>query len=203
MQLADVRHRLWFCAALANALSPQLIGAATISTPYGGSQAAQTVGLMLPFNRVLQDIRPGSPPIEEANWLPILHPWTNIVTTKGQSSLMLSVNDGIVTQRLMRRRGDIRLAEVDSNHFDVLLNPETLRLIEEAIQEVRAETSNEWRLSGRENHLAGLHVVLQYFRTDVDFAQCMLDDVHGFIPAEAGQSVRPDHRRCSALMHPP
>lgn len=148
MQLADVRHRSWLCAALANALSPQLIGMATISSPSGGSQAAQTVGFMLPFNRVLRDIRPGSPPIEEANWLPILHPRTNIVMTKGHSSLMLSGNDGIVTQQSIRRRKDIRLAGVDSNHFDVLLNPETLRLIEEAIQEVRAETSNERRLPG-------------------------------------------------------
>ena len=49
----------------------------------------------------------------------------------------------------MRRREDIRLAEVDSNHFDVLLNPDTLRLIAEAIHAVRAETGDGRRLSGQ------------------------------------------------------
>lgn len=131
---------------LANALGDQVRGGITISTPYGGSQAAQLVQFMLPFHQVLRDIQPGSAPIEDANAFNSQHPWTNIVTTAGHSSFMLAANDGVVTQESMRHREDICLIDIDSDHYEVLRNPATLVMIEDAIVQAGVLSSNRKRL---------------------------------------------------------
>ena len=121
---------------LANTLRDLVHGAVTISTPYGGSQAAQLVKYMMPFNQMLRDIQPGSAPIEQGNRFKSAHPWTNIVTTAGHSAMMLAANDGVVTVDSMRHRPDIRLVEVNADHFTVLRDPSTLGIIQESIQQV-------------------------------------------------------------------
>lgn len=126
---------------LANAAPERVLGAVTISTPYGGSQVAQLVKYMMPFNQVLRDIQPGSAPIEQGNRFDSAHPWTNIVTTAGRSSMMMEANDGVVTADSMRHRPDIRLVDVDADHFSVLLDPATLQIIRESIS--HAETLAE------------------------------------------------------------
>ena len=42
---------------LANALSEQVIGAVTLSTPYGGSEAAEVVKFMVPFTKYQDMVR--------------------------------------------------------------------------------------------------------------------------------------------------
>lgn len=123
---------------LANELADQVLGAVTMSTPYGGSGEAMFAKYMLPFNRVLKEIQPHSAPILEANAVEIRHPWTAIVSTAGHSPLMATANDGVVTQASMRYRKDIRLVEVASNHYEVVLAHEAVAIIREAIQEVKA-----------------------------------------------------------------
>jgi pimeloyl-ACP methyl ester carboxylesterase len=118
---------------LAHALEDKVSGAVTLSTPYGGSEAAELVKYMLPFNRVIQEIRPRSAPIEEANKFDIKHPWTNIVTLDGHSPFMVAANDGVVTRDSMRHREDIRLIEVMSSHYEVVLHEETVAIIRSAI----------------------------------------------------------------------
>lgn len=125
-----------YAVHLANELKDDVLGAVTISTPYGGSEEARLAKYMMPFNQVLNDIQPYSRPIVEARTLRILHPWTNIVSTAGSSPLMAVANDGVVTQKSMRYRRDIRLVEVASNHYEILLNPETVAIIKKAMQEV-------------------------------------------------------------------
>lgn len=121
---------------LANEMPDRVIGAASMSTPYGGSKAAEGLRYMLPFNQVLRDIQPFSPPIIKAKTLKILHPWTNIVTTRGKSPFMLEDNDGVVTRSSMRYRQDMRLVEVDCNHFEVVLSPAVVTTIAACIEEV-------------------------------------------------------------------
>jgi pimeloyl-ACP methyl ester carboxylesterase len=124
---------------LANALVDNVLGAVTLSTPYGGSKAAEMVQFLLPFNKVVQDIQPLSAPILEANAFPVAQPWVNIVTTAGHSPFMPAANDGVVTLESMRHRQDIRVIEVASNHYEVLLNYEAVRIIKYTIEEVESQ----------------------------------------------------------------
>lgn len=122
---------------LANDLSDKVLGAVTMSTPYGGSKAAQFAKYVLPFNQVLRDIQPHSAPIAEGHGFKILPPWTNIVTTGGHSSLMPAANDGVVTQDSMCYRQDIKLVDVESNHQEILLSHEAVAIIRKAIKELK------------------------------------------------------------------
>jgi pimeloyl-ACP methyl ester carboxylesterase len=126
---------------LANELSDIVLGAVTISTPYGGSKAAQFAQYLLPFNQVLHDIQPHSPPIANGHDFTISRSWTNIVTTGGHSSLMTAANDGVVTQDSMCYRQDITLIDVESNHPEVLQSHEAVGIIRKVINGLRRRTS--------------------------------------------------------------
>ncbi len=119
---------------LANELSDMVLGAVTISTPYGGSRAAQFANYIWPFNQVLRDIQPHSPPIAKGHECKILHPWTNIVTTGGHSSLMMEPNDGVVTQDSMSHRQDMTLVDVESSHHEILLSHEAVAIIRKVMK---------------------------------------------------------------------
>jgi pimeloyl-ACP methyl ester carboxylesterase len=82
---------------LANSLPKQTIGAVTLSTPYGGAEVADYAKYFLPFSRLMKDIGPSSWAMKQANRIKIQHPWTNVVTVKGQSPFMVQPNDGVVT----------------------------------------------------------------------------------------------------------
>lgn len=51
---------------LANAIPHRVLGAVTMSTPYGDSEAAEFVKYILPFNQLIRDIQPMSAPILQA-----------------------------------------------------------------------------------------------------------------------------------------
>ncbi|HYD94671.1 MAG TPA: alpha/beta hydrolase [Noviherbaspirillum sp.] len=119
---------------LANELPDKVAGAVTISTPYGGSKAAEVIQYLLPLSQLVKDIQPSSAPIVEGNRFKVVHPWTNIVTTKGHSPLMTLPNDGVVTHASMRYRKDITLVDVPRNHYEILLSHEAVAIIKNAIE---------------------------------------------------------------------
>jgi hypothetical protein len=51
--------------------------------------------------------------MKEARNIKIQHPWTNVVTVKGQSTFMHEANDGVVTIDSMKHHDDMELVEVD------------------------------------------------------------------------------------------
>ena len=120
---------------LSHALGSKVVGGMTMSTPYGGSEAANMVACFLPFSRLIKDIRPCGKPIQDAENMKAPRRWTNIVTTSGASPFILQPNDGIVSVNSMRRRKDIRLIEVPCNHFEVVLNPLVVEIIRDLIIE--------------------------------------------------------------------
>ncbi|MBK4736611.1 hypothetical protein [Noviherbaspirillum pedocola] len=120
---------------LAHHLGKRAVGGVTLSTPYGGSAAANVVACFLPFSRVMNDIRPTGRPILEASRLDAPRIWTNVVTLAGASPFMLEQNDGVVTLESMRHRKDIRLVDVDCNHFEVVLNQSAIDVIQDSITE--------------------------------------------------------------------
>lgn len=122
---------------LAAELGEQVLGGVTMSTPYGGSEAAEMVACLLPFSQVLKDIRPRSAPILEGKQIALNVPWTNLVSTAGASPFMLAANDGVVTQDSMRHRDDIQLVDIACNHFEIVLNQDALAVIQREIAQVK------------------------------------------------------------------
>ena len=116
---------------LANAIPKQVLGAVTLSTPYGGAEVADFAKFFLPFSRLMRDIGPSSWAMTEARNIKIQHPWTNVVTLKGQSPFMVEPNDGVVTISSMKHHADMELVEVDYNHYEVVLSDKIVDIIKE------------------------------------------------------------------------
>ena len=119
---------------LANLMPDQVLGAVTLSTPYGGAETADYAQYFLPFSRLLRDIGPSSWPMRQVNKIEVQHPWTNIVTVKGGAAWILGANDGIVTVRSQKYHGhDMELVEVNYNHYEVVLSDSVVDMIKERI----------------------------------------------------------------------
>jgi hypothetical protein len=107
----------------------QVLGAITLSTPYGGSEVADYAKFFLPFSRLMKDIGPSSWVMKQADKIKIQHPWTNVVTVKGQSPFIAEPNDGVVTIDSQRHHEDMKLVDVDYNHYEVLQAESVVKLI--------------------------------------------------------------------------
>jgi len=121
---------------LANAMPQQVLGAVTLSTPYGGAEVAEFAKYFLPFSRLMRDIGPSSWAMKQANKIKIQHPWTNIVTVKGQSPFIHEPNDGVVTIASQKHHEDMELVEVDYNHYEVVLNEQVVKFIKQRIKKI-------------------------------------------------------------------
>ena len=116
---------------LANAIPKQVFGAVTISTPYGGAEVAEFAKFFLPFSRLMRDIGPSSWVMRQADKIKIKHPWTNIVTVKGQSPFIAEPNDGVVTISSQQHHEDMELIKIDYNHYEVMLSDKVVKIIKE------------------------------------------------------------------------
>ena len=122
---------------LANAIPDQVLGAITLSTPYGGAEVAEFAKFFLPFSRLMRDIGPSSWAMKQANKIKIQHPWTNIVTIKGQSPFIHEPNDGVVTIASQKHHIDMELVEIDYNHYEVVLSDQVVKLIKQRIKKIK------------------------------------------------------------------
>jgi len=144
-QLADVQDMAFIAHSLggiyalhvANAMPEQVVGAVTLSTPYGGAEVAEYAKYFLPFSRLMRDIGPNSWAFEQADRIKIQHPWTNVVTVKGQSPFMLAHNDGVVTIASQKHHEDMELVEVDYNHYEVVLAEPVVKIIKERVKKFK------------------------------------------------------------------
>ena len=122
---------------LANSMPKRVLGAVTLSTPYGGAEVADYAQYFLPFSRLMRDIGPSSWSMRQADRIKIQHPWTNVVTVKGQSPFMLAANDGVVTIASQRHHADMELVDVDCNHYEVVLSDTVVELIQERVKKFK------------------------------------------------------------------
>lgn len=144
-QLRDFKDVFFVCHSLGGIyalhlseyMSDRVVGACTISTPYGGAESADFAKYFLPFSRLLRDIGPRSIPMSDARKINIKHPWTNIVTTRGNSPWIIHDNDGVVTVKSMKCRKDMNFIEVDINHYEVVLSPITVNIIKDKLKEIK------------------------------------------------------------------
>jgi pimeloyl-ACP methyl ester carboxylesterase len=137
--LVFVAHSLGgiYALHLANNMPEVIKGAVTLSTPYGGAEVADYAQYFLPFSRLMRDIGPSSWVMKQANRIKIQHPWTNIVTVKGQSPFMHEPNDGVVTIASQKHHADMELVEVACNHYEVVLSDAVVKLVEERVNKFK------------------------------------------------------------------
>ena len=120
---------------LSNLMPSKVLGAVTLSTPYGGAETADFVKYFLPFSKLLRDIGPNSWPMRQADNIEIRHPWCNIVTTKGNAPWIHGKNDGVVTVASQRHHHTgMELIEINYNHYEVVLSEQVVALIQERIK---------------------------------------------------------------------
>lgn len=120
---------------LANEFPDRVLGAVTLSTPYGGAEVADVAKYFLPYSRLLKDIGPTSWAMKAARSITIDKSWTNIVTTQGSAPWIPAPNDGVVTISSQRKREDImELIELDCNHYEVVLNNMVVAVINNCIK---------------------------------------------------------------------
>lgn len=122
---------------LADAFPKNVLGAVTLSSPYGGAECADYAKYFLPFSRLLRDIGPASTPIKSASRIPIQHPWLNIVTTRGDSPWIMQPNDGVVTVSSMRHRPEMQFEELYINHYEVVMSPKTVDIIKQFVYNIK------------------------------------------------------------------
>ena len=137
--LVFVAHSLGgiYSLHLANSMPNAVKGAVTLSTPYGGAAVADYAKYFLPFSRLMRDIGPSSWAMKQADKIKIQHPWTNVVTVKGQSPFMHEPNDGVVTIASQKFHADMELVEVDFNHYEVVLSDLVVGLIQERVKKFK------------------------------------------------------------------
>jgi len=122
---------------LADAFPQNVLGAVTLSSPYGGAENADYAKYFLPFNRLLRDIGPTSAPMKLAGSIQIRHPWLNIVTTRGDSPWIMQTNDGVVSISSMRHRSEMQFKELYINHYEVVMSPKTVDIIKEFVYNIK------------------------------------------------------------------
>ena len=122
---------------IANIIPKQVFGAVTLSTPYGGAEVADFAQFFLPFSRLMLDIGPSSWAMKQASKIKIQHPWTNVVTVRGQSPFIPVANDGVVSIKSQKHHEDMELIEVNYNHYEVVLNDEVINIIQERTKKFR------------------------------------------------------------------
>ena len=143
-QLTDVKDMCFVAHSLggiyslhiANAVPKQVLGAVTLSTPYGGAEVADYAKYFLPFSRLMRDIGPSSWAMREAAKIKVQHPWTNIVTVQGRSPFIVVANDGVVSIQSQRHHADMELIDVDYNHYEVVLAEPVIDIIRERINRI-------------------------------------------------------------------
>lgn len=123
---------------LAQEFPDQVLGAVTLSTPYGGAESADVAKYFLPYSRLLKDIGPNSWAMKKARTFDLHKPWLNVVTTTGSAPWISAPNDGVVTIASQSHRGEImELIELDCNHYEVVLNDQVIEIIKKRIADVR------------------------------------------------------------------
>jgi pimeloyl-ACP methyl ester carboxylesterase len=144
-QLMDVKDIVFIAHSLggiyalhiANSMPNQVLGAVTLSTPYGGAEVADYAQYFLPFSRLMRDIGPNSWAMRQADQIKIQHPWTNVVTLQGQSPFMLAPNDGVVTIASQQAHKGMDLVDANFNHYEVVLAEPIIKVIKERIKKFK------------------------------------------------------------------
>jgi pimeloyl-ACP methyl ester carboxylesterase len=117
-----------YAVYIAEYLNRSLRGSVSIASPFGGSDSATVLNMIKPC-QLYKDISPYSDPIYTSQKIKIKCPWVQVVTTAGDSHWMNVANDGVVTKRSMMIRKDMRFVEVNSGHYEIMMQNRVVDVI--------------------------------------------------------------------------
>ena len=122
---------------LYNHFRKQIKRAITLSTPYAGVVNANLMQWVFPYHQLLHDVGSVSRPVLESHYTKIKIPWTQIVSTTGDTPWMnpFIKNDGVVSQYSMTYREDISYCYVDSNHYEIVADPDVVDFISGSVRD--------------------------------------------------------------------
>jgi len=110
----------------------------TISTPFNGSVAAGQLSLYYPEYQMLKDIYVNSTPVTESRKAleTINIPWLQIVSTTGHVPLINKPNDGVVGIDSQQHHKHMDSISLPYNHFEILLNEDTVLVVNEFLKKI-------------------------------------------------------------------
>lgn len=108
----------------------------TISSPFGGSNAATMIKLMYPSVRVLRHICSSSPHIAALRQFTPNVPVCSIVTNKRLGLFQYEPSDGVVTAQSQMALPYPNYVKLDCGHTEVLLMPETVDTIRRLLHSI-------------------------------------------------------------------
>lgn len=112
----------------------------TISTPFGGSEAATRLALVLPYNPFIKNIHVYNPTLNSVSRIGAVVPMLRIITTAGQNYFEPKPNDGVVTVDSQEDiQGNITTHYQNLNHFEILMCSDTVIHIRDFIRSTLAE----------------------------------------------------------------
>lgn len=106
----------------------------SISTPFGGSETAGHLKWFFPGFKILKDLSPRSPIIQEVSTNPIHNSrFVSVISTSGHLPIISHTNDGVVSIRSQEVTTANEVVYVDSNHFEIMQDSHTVELVKEVI----------------------------------------------------------------------
>lgn len=116
-----------YAAHIANSLN--CIGGATISTPWGGSKAADWMRYMLPGHPLYREVGTKSPIISYARTVKLPGRWTNYVSTEGNVPGMGKNNDCVLTVESMMSRKDLYTKYIKATHYEIVMSTDLIHSV--------------------------------------------------------------------------
>lgn len=113
---------------------PNVLAIVSLCSPHGGSAVADVFKLFS-SQQIFRDINKNSPAVKHISSLTQIDKLLNIVSWTPHSIFRLSEkSDGVVTLKSQKSVNCPNVVEITGNHFEVLLNPEVVKSIEEFIK---------------------------------------------------------------------
>jgi pimeloyl-ACP methyl ester carboxylesterase len=116
--------------ALSHRYPDRVLSVSTLSTPFGGSEAATRASVLFPFNTFLKNIHVLNPTLREIIQTGPKVPTMNVITSSGGTAFEPRPNDGVVTIESQEAFKGHFQYKIDLNHFEVLQSPVVVKLIE-------------------------------------------------------------------------
>jgi len=125
-----VGHSMGGLIALSLAGHPCVESITTIATPYGGIDLS-LIQSYLTRSHFLSEIASNSKFIKQLHSLSVTKPTLRIISTDGFNPFMWEPNDGVVTVRSQLHSATGIYKEIEANHSEVMMHPETVRLLKD------------------------------------------------------------------------
>lgn len=111
-----------------------LRGILTFSSPFGGSESANYLKWLYPKYNLFKNISTSNGWVKKLKEYSGPVPITSLVTSSGNNPLFPTSNDGVVTISSQRALKGAKYIELPSNHFEVLVNPNTIKYTKEFLK---------------------------------------------------------------------